>query len=172
MLTPREQFYYARELYNHQFYQRSADLLEQFLNDGQGWKENCISACQILGYCAYFLGNEKYALRCFLRSFIYDEPRAEICCDIGKHFLDRKQYHQAIFWYETALSRRIDATSGAFIEVDCYGYLPCLQLCVCWWQLGDKDKAFIYHKRAANYKPDSAEVQRNAQCFRYKKQDD
>lgn len=172
VLTPREQFYYARELYNHQFYQRSADLLEQFLNDGQGWKENCISACQILGYCAYFLGNEKYALRCFLRSFIYDEPRAEICCDIGKHFLDRKQYHQAIFWYETALSRRIDATSGAFIEVDCYGYLPCLQLCVCWWQLGDKDKAFIYHKRAANYKPDSAEVQRNAQCFRYKKQDD
>ena len=32
-----------------------------------------------------------------LRSLELDAPRAEVCCDIGKHFLDRGQYQQAVF---------------------------------------------------------------------------
>ena len=38
----------------------------------------------------------KKALNACFRSFEFDEPRAEICCDIGKYFLDREQYSQAM----------------------------------------------------------------------------
>ncbi len=56
----------------------------------------------------------KQALNACFRSFEFDEPRAKICCDIGKYFLDREQYNQAIFWYELALTRKINETSGGF----------------------------------------------------------
>lgn len=165
ILNPREQFYYARELYYHARYQDAYQEFETFLNEGKGWIENNIDACQMMGYCAYSLGNDEVALRCFFRSFVYDEPRAELCCDIGKHFLDRSQYKQAVFWYETALARKRNDTSGAFVRGDCYGYIPYLQLCVCWWHLNDIEKAKRCNEKAGEIKPASIEVKKNREFF-------
>ncbi|MGX8852192.1 tetratricopeptide repeat-containing glycosyltransferase family 2 protein [Amedibacillus sp. YH-ame10] len=164
-LSPREQFYYARELYYHQRYEDSYAMFETFLKGKQGWIENIIDACQMMGYCAYFMGQEEHALECFFKSFLYDTPRAELCCDIGKHFFDREHYKQAIFWYECALTAKRNDHSGAFVRGDCYGYIPSLQLCVCWWRLGDKDKAKEYNEKAGQYKPASKEVEKNRELF-------
>lgn len=166
ILNPREQFYYARELYYHARYQDAYDTLQRFLDEKKGWMENNIDACQMMGYCAYQLNDDERALMSFYRSFVYDEPRAELCCDIGKHFLDRQQFTQAIFWYETALTRKRNDTSGAFVRGDCYGYIPCLQLCVCWWNLGDKEQAAMYNEKAGVFKPASEEVIRNRAFFK------
>ena len=40
---------------------------------------------------------------CTLRSLAYDIPRPEFACRIGERFAQKNQFHQAIFWYETAL---------------------------------------------------------------------
>lgn len=64
------------------------------------------------------------ALQALLESFRFDDPRAETCCDLGKHFLDREEYRRAAFWYELALTREREDRSGAFVQPDCYGYLP------------------------------------------------
>ena len=163
-LDPREQFYYARELYYHGRYQAAFLTFDQFLKEGKGWIENNIDACQMMGYCAYQL-HDINPLTCFYRSFEYDIPRAELCCDIGRHFFDRNSYKQAIFWYEVALSCVRDDTSGAFVKEDCYGYTPSLQLCVCWWKLGNKEKAILYNEKAASFKPNSKEVLQNREYF-------
>ena len=136
-------------------------MLRQFLEEGEGWIENNIEACRTLSLCHARLGQNRKAKMALLRSLEYDIPRAEVCCDLGAPFLGEERYDQAIFWYEQALSRKREDTSGAFILPDCYGFLPCIQLCVCYDRLGQKEKARQYNERAGQYKPDSAVYQFN-----------
>lgn len=165
MLNPREQFYYARELYYHKRFQEAIDQFTAFLDGKQGWIENNIDACEMIGYCWYALQEDEFALMSLFKSFQYDRPRAELCCDIGKHYFDRFQYEQAIFWYETAMSRPRNDASGAFVRADCYGYIPAIQLCVCWYKLGDNVKANKYNEIAGEYDPESVDVKNNRKYF-------
>lgn len=163
--SPREQFYYARELYTHGQYEKAACMFVEFLNSGKGWLENEIDACRQLSYCQYALGKEQEALRALLRSLEFDAPRAEVCCDIGKHFMDRAQYRQAIFWFETAAGRPRADRSGAFIQPDCYDYIPYLQLCVCYDRLGNYIMADLYNEQAWACKPQSEICAENDRYF-------
>ena len=113
----------------------------------------------------YAIGETKKALNACFRSFEFDEPRAEICCDIGKYFLDREQYNQAIFWYELALTRKINETSGGFILLDCYNFTPYIQLCLCYFRIGDIKKSKEYNEKAAFIKPNDPAVVYNNKFF-------
>lgn len=164
-LQPREQFYYGRELYYHRRYEQAAQVLAAFLQGSGGWVENKIDACRQLAYCLYPLRWEAEALAALLHSFSFDLPRAETCCDIGKHFFDRGRYEQAAYWYKRALDcpRR---DSGGFVSADSYGFLPCIQLCLCYHRMGDNDSAQRWNALAAAYKPNSPAVRQNLEYFR------
>lgn len=164
ILSPREVFYYARELYYHQAYREAYDMFEGFLNDQQGWVENNIDACELMGFCAYAMDQEHLALACFFRSFVYDLPRGELCCDIGLHFFDRQDFHRAIYWYEQARLAKMNLASGGFVREDCYGYIPCLQLCVCYDKISEHEKASEYNELAAVFKESEAVV-KNREYF-------
>ena len=164
-LDPRQQFYYARELYYNKRYEDAINTFNNFLDSGKGWVENCINACQDLSYCYYAISESKKALNACFRSFEFDEPRAEICCDIGKYFLDREQYNQAIFWYELALTRKINESSGGFILLDCYNFIPYIQLCLCYFRIGDIKKSKEYNDKAASIKPNDTAVIYNNEYF-------
>lgn len=164
-LVPREQFYYGRELYYHGKYEESYRQFKEFLDGKQGWMENNISACQFMGYCDYKLDRPEEALSCYFRSFEYDEPRAEVCCDIGKHFLDLKQYQLAVYWYKLALScKRVD-DKGTFVQTDCYDFIPFIQLCVCFYALGDFEKAVMYNESAGKVRPNHPSYLSNKEFF-------
>ena len=60
-LNPREQFYYARELYYHKRYKDAVKAFKKFLKEDSGWIENKIDACEMLGYCYYALHKEEKA---------------------------------------------------------------------------------------------------------------
>lgn len=165
LFSPREMFYYARELYYHQFYDEAITEFKKFLNTGQGWRENNISACQFLGYCYYEMGNMQEAVTSLLKSLCYDVPRAEICCDLGKYFYELKCYEQAIFWYSMALSCKRNDESGAFITPDCYDYIPYMQLCLCYDSLGDHKTAQFYNELAGKTKPLDSSYLHNKRYF-------
>ena len=164
-LDPRSQFYYARELWYHSRFAEAAQTLTAFLDSGQGWLENEIEACRLLSRCMTALGREEESLAPLLRSLALDTPRAEVCCDMGGWFQARKQWRQAAFWYELALTRKRDDTSGAFVSPDCYGYLPAIGLCVCWYYLGDTEKASAFNELAASYRPEDPHVLHNRTFF-------
>ena len=88
-LEPREQFYYGRELYYHNRLPEAVQVFTVFLDSRKGWVENSIDCCRDLALCFEQLGVEDMALQSLFRSFQYEEPRAEICCEIGRHFLKR-----------------------------------------------------------------------------------
>lgn len=164
-LEPRHQFYYGRELYYHGEYERAVQVFTRFLDEGKGWRENNIDACCHCAYCYYGLGQEGAALCSLFRSLSYDVPRAEVCCDLGKHFFDREQYDRAIFWYHMALTCKRDDSRGGFSAPDCYNYIPCIQLCVCYSRIGNLEKAILFNDLAGQFKPDSQAVITNRAIF-------
>ena len=115
-----------------------------------------------MAYNSTYTGEELDALLGALR---YDVPRGETCCQLGWYFLERRRYIQAAFWYEQALRARKDPASGAFIEEDCYGFLPAISLCVCHDRMGDLEQARRYNELAGRYKPESEYVVRNREYF-------
>lgn len=165
VLDARQQFYYGRELYYHQEYERALDVLEKFLEHKEGWVENQIDACCHCAYCYYAMSEPQKALGAYLQSFCFDLPRAEVCCDLGKHFLDRDKYREAAYWYSIALTCTRDDRRGGFYASECYDYLPCIQLCVCYSRLGKIEQAIKFNELAAVYKPKSEAVALNRNFF-------
>lgn len=168
-LEARQQFYYGRELYYHERFSEALAVLRQFLADDQGWLENKIDACRHCALCLYALNQPRQALAALFASFAYDLPRAEICCDIGWHFFQRQDWTRAAYWYRRALNCPRDDQRGGFVLPDAYGFLPSLQLCVCYDRLGQPQRAERFNRLAARFKPDAAEVAYNNEYFAKRK---
>lgn len=164
-LDPRQQFYYGRELYYHKRYEDAIRIFETFLDEDAGWVENKIDACIHCFYCYNGLHREMEGKQALLRSFLYDLPRAEICCYLGGCFFEQAQYSLAVYWYQCALTCKRDDSRGGFVSPDAYGYTPCIQLCVCFSRMGETEKAIEYNEKAADYKPDAEAVSLNRTYF-------
>ncbi len=87
------------------------------------------------------------------RSFEFDKPRPEICCKLGNYFLENNKLETAIFWYKLAISIKPDVTNGGFYNEDYSGFIPYIQLCVCYDKFGDTEKAIFYNNKAGELKP-------------------
>ncbi len=164
-LSPREQYYYARELYYHKRYDDAIAQFDIFLTSKQGWFENCIDACRMTGACYREKGEYENALRSLFESFFYDTPRAELLCDIAFLFYERNDFIKAIHWYQQALSCEIKKESGAFIQVDCYRFIPYLQLSVCYERIHAHTLACEYHQKAKAIKPHHPLIIKNDPFF-------
>ena len=168
-LDARERFYFARECYYHGNYAKAVIYFWKFLQDPAAWVENKIEACRFLYYCLMELEQEKEAIAALLQGLMFAPPNGELCCELGKFFFRKEEWKQAAFWYENALHAEKRMESGAFIQSDCYGYLPCIQLCVCYDRLGDWEKAKMYNDMAGMFKPKDAAVEYNRRYFGVKK---
>ena len=164
-LDPRQRFYYGRELYYHRRWEDALAVFRQFLEEGRGWLENNLDACCHCAYCLEALDRPDEALEALFRTFSYDRPRAETCCEIGRWFFQRERYGQAVYWYALALACPRDDRRGGFVSPDCYGYLPCIQLCVCHSRLGDQKRAEAFNELAAACKPDDPAAAHNRAYF-------
>ncbi|MCM1115669.1 MAG: glycosyltransferase family 2 protein [Clostridium sp.] len=164
-LNPRDTFYYGRELYYHKRYRRAIEILSGFLLDDNGWFENKIEACKILSFCFLETADDNKAIDALTKSFSYDIPRAEICCLIGNIFMSKQQYSNAVFWFELALTIPKNERPGAFTDINYYGYIPCLQLCVCYDKLNDYKKAEDYNLKAGACRPHSSAYLQNLNYF-------
>ena len=163
---PRDLFYYGRELMYNGRSEDAVRTLEEFLERGDGWSENRIEACENLDACFRKLGRKEEGLRALLRSLEYGRPRAEICCGIGQHFMEREDWETAAFWYELALESGRRETAGGFVREDCRGYIPHMQLCVCCDRMGRHEEAYGHHLQAKKLRPEAAEVKYNEEYFR------
>lgn len=150
--SPRQKFYYGRELLFNNMPREAAAVLEDFLNGG-GWQVNKAEACLDLYYAYIALGDEKRALASLLRSFTFMPPQAEACCILGEYFMRKGEDNAAVYWYEAALSSPSAAADGAFVNLDYAGFIPYMQLCVLYDSLGDREKAAACNEAAGKIKP-------------------
>ena len=80
--------------------------------------------------------------------------------------MERGQYRQAAYWYQTAAACERNDQSGGFVQLDCYDYIPYLQLCVCYDRMGDYETARQYNEKAGQCKPDSEAYLTNREYFK------
>ncbi|MBQ8927721.1 MAG: glycosyltransferase [Oscillospiraceae bacterium] len=165
-LTPREQFYYARELFYHDRCEEALTAFREFLQAPDGWYEDRISACLTAARCCRKLGRTGTAQAFLCSSFIYALPRAEILCELGSLLLEQGRVREAVYWYEQALAVPLSPLAPGFQEPDCHDYIPLMQLCVCYDRLGNLEKACAYNERAGRIKPEDVNVLANRRYFR------
>ncbi len=164
--SPRQQFYYARELYFNNLIDEAIHQFSIFLSEGKGWKENNIEACLNLAKCYQRKGEINNSLTALFGSFIYGVPRGEILYEIGRIFEGERKIKEAIYWYKEALQSNPNIESGGFVNTDCYNFLPALQLCVCYYKIGDIENSFLYHKLSKEIKPNDKNVIYNDKFFK------
>ena len=167
MLDARGQFYYGRELLHHRRFAEAEAVFRQFLQRADGWLENKLEAVRLRAACLEEMGEKEAALSVLLEGLRLAPPTGEHCCALGRFFLERQEWETAAFWYQNALHS--EKRQGAFVQEECYGYLPCIQLCVCYDRLGERERAEMYNEMAGVLQPDSQAVAWNRAYFRGKK---
>ncbi len=163
--TPRNLYYFARELFENSEPQEAIRYFQAFIDTNEGWVEDVISACFHMSACYQMLGDSTQALTALLKSFAFDRPRPEICCQIGYWFKGKDATESALFWFTLAAKLGELPQEAGFILHDCRGYIPYLEMCVCYDRLGERQKAIECNEQAARFYPDSPAVQYNRAFF-------
>lgn len=164
VFTPRDLYYYANELKDHQKYRKAIRYYDKFLATKKGWVEDEIKACINKADCFKSLGENENELNSLLQSLKYDSPRAEFCCRLGNYFFEKGDYDTAIYWYDCAVNNKKTDTGG-FQNPDYWTWYPHLQLCVCYWRLQDLEKSCEHNEKAGEYRPDHPSVLANRKLF-------
>lgn len=165
-LTPRETYYYARELFYNGYTEQAAQAFTDFLVMPDGFYVNKVDACIMLSSCYGISGNTELALAAAYRSFCYGLPTGEACCRLGELYFASRDYRAAAYWYDRALHAKPDIGSGAFVNGECYSFIPLVWLSVCYDRMGNVKKAFRYHARVRRIRPDHPSVVANTEYFR------
>ena len=157
VFSPRDLYYYANELFDHQLNNRAMEAYHKFLKTGQGWVEDNLCACGKLADCYQNLGEKDKQLEYIFKSFEHATPRAEFCCRLGLYFLLAEQYAQGVFWYKLATQLEPIDSWGPKIEA-CWTWLPHLQLCVCYDRLSKHELAYEHNEIARKYSPENTQI--------------
>lgn len=167
--TPRDLYYYANELKDHAQYQKSTLYYQTFLATKKGWVEDAIRACINMAECYRHLGNAEKEKESLVMSICYDVPRPEASCRLGDLYMRNRNFKKAIIWYRLALEIEEDDHQGFKQEAYSTWY-PHLQLCVCYWEIGNVDLAEKHNNQAKKYRPNDSRVKYNMEFFNsYKK---
>lgn len=159
-LTPRDRLFYARALRDSGDGEQAIFQYNALIQEDAP-KALRIAACLEEAVCQ---PEPEKQMDCLLRSFRFGPPQADICCFIGAYLQKKKDLHEAVFWYELALSQRLPISRRS-IYSDYWGYIPALELCCCYYALGDPLKAADYNRIAGEYKPDDPVVRYNETFF-------
>ena len=163
-LDARETYYYGRELYYHANYKKCIKVMKTFFAMN-GYVENVIDAHIVVSMCYADLKQYDCALHELYKTFDYDLPRANVCCRIADVFATKGKYNIAIYWYTIATKCIENDKKGAFVENDCYGYYPYMQMCMCYYKLGDMENARLYNDMAGKIRSDDKVYLHNKQYF-------
>lgn len=159
--SPRDRFYYARELYQHAQYEEAAAEYEAFLQ-GHGWVEDQIQACLDLGGCLLQMNRREEAFSAYVRSFLYAPPSARLCNALGFWFLHDRRDDEAEYWFRQSLhcTRR-----GGFEQEDDHCFIPSLELAILYYYRDQRSLAKAWFAQARHIHPDHPLIIQNQKWF-------
>lgn len=163
----RDLYYYARELEACREFSRAEQAFSAFLAQN-GWTENRLDAHVQRGHCLRALGRPKEAREAYMAALGEGVPRAEALCALGELLLEDGETEAAAFWFQAALASKPPLDSGAFVFSDAYGYIPAMQLCICYDRLGQTQLAAQMNERALLMHPHDEAALKNRAYFEKK----
>ena len=162
--SSRSLYYYARELRDHDKYTEAIEYFNKFLDTKESSIGDNINACLEIGKIYKKLGNNDEALKYFFHTFSYDIPRAEACCETAAIYSSNKDYKKAIYWYEYIFTLKMP-NDVSIVTVDSWNFVPAIELAVCYYNIGDVEKAIYYNELAGKLKETHDSVLHNREFF-------
>lgn len=154
ILTARDTFYYANELFDNNLYEEAAKWYIKALEFKDLWRIDALNACAKMFNIYYnHLDNSELAVEYAFKSFKYSKPRADICCYIGLYFLDNNNNEMAKYWYEKAYNNIPYGDESTFVTSSHWTTTPLLQLCVIHWRMGAYISAAEINELVGKYDP-------------------
>ncbi|MFP7177072.1 tetratricopeptide repeat-containing glycosyltransferase family 2 protein [Priestia filamentosa] len=166
--SPRDLYYFANELKDHRQFARAIHFYEKFLSTEKGWIEDNIAACRNLADCYHEVLDKERMIKSLLRSFTYTTPRPEICCRLAYSFIEKNDYHSAIFWYDLATQTEVSQDNCGIQHSFFSTWIPHIQLCVCYDALGNYEKANHHNELAGTYRPNDPKYLHNKEYLKTK----
>lgn len=165
ILSSKEKFNTAKELYSNNQYEGAINLFKDFLIYDEEKLEDKINAAIMLSKCYKAINDYNKAMITLLNTFIFEAPLAEVCCELGYCHKEKNQYKKAIQWFIIATS--IDKqVAPFFIEEDYYDFIPFMELSDCYYNINNLGMAKYYHNKAKRIKPNESKVLENDNRFR------
>ena len=164
-LSSRSLYYYAKDLYYNKKFDEAIIYYNKYLERDEGFATDKINACYELSLCYKHQKNEKNQLKILIDSIKYEVLRPEICCELGYFYKIKEEYDKAIFWFESGLRLNEMDKTWAYTMNDCWGYIPAVELCVCYYAIGDVSSAIECNDLASKYKPEANVVLYNKEFF-------
>lgn len=165
VLNSRDQYYYGKELYYHGLYQEATKELEKFVKE-PCWIEDHLDALYCMSDCYQQINENRKALEVLFESFILEIPRAECLYRIASILQKEKKLTQAIYWYQLIFQTEKPINQVGFSYPEYWTWMPHLELCVCYYQMGNLEKARYHNEQAERYVPNHPSVIHNNVLFK------
>jgi len=163
--SPREQYYYSKELYYNGYYKKCIKELKKFLKMPTKFMPNAIDAYLTIAKCFCIFENYSSALKYLFEELNFFPPSSEVLCEIGNCFLSKSDFQKSLFFYECALLTSPNTQSGMFVDNNYYYLYPHLQLTMIYYRLGNFESAKKHHILAKKYNKNHPSVIYNEQFF-------
>ncbi|MGL5330641.1 MAG: glycosyltransferase [Peptostreptococcaceae bacterium] len=164
-LSDRDLYYYGKELYFNCMCEEAIEVLIEFITK-DAWYEEIVDALCKIGECYLHLGLMSEARNYLYKTFEYIEPRGEILYNIANSFEKEEKYAQAIKWYEIILNISVPKDCYQCINLGCWRFKPHLNLCLCYFEIGDLHKSYYHHKKCQEINPLNKCVIANEEYFK------
>lgn len=164
--SDRTLYYYASELQNNGQAEKASEYFRKFLHSDSPNPDYVSDACMHLSTYYRRAGKPEEALKVLIRSMEYGIMKPEVLCHIGNLCKERGEYEKAIAWDELIFKLLIPKVDLGIHKYELGGFLPCVDLCYCYFQLGNYERAVWYNDLASKYQPDSPIVAYNRKKFR------
>ncbi|WP_432665332.1 glycosyltransferase [Wukongibacter baidiensis] len=164
--TTEELFIFGNILNTQGRYEEAIECYLEFLERNDSWSEHSISVCCNISDCYFYIQKLEEAKKYCYKSFEYDLPRAEACCKLGFLLLQENRIKDAIFWYDLSTRLEKHENDWPFCYEPSWTWLPHLQLCVCYDNLGDHKKAYAHNEIARKYDPNNKSILHNQKYFK------
>ncbi|MEW4282283.1 glycosyltransferase family 2 protein [Priestia koreensis] len=160
--SPRDHFYYGNELRENGHYEKAIESYDKNINMGEGWIEDKVYACINKADCYRFLGDTDNELKSLFQTLQFSKtPRAEAASRIGYNFQVKEDYESAVYWYDIATKQKADPNQWSFSYPAYYTWYPHLQMCLCYYRLGNFAKSYYHNEQARTYRPEDQRIVNN-----------
>ena len=163
--TPRDMYYYANELFDNKYYDEAINQYKKFINTNEGWIEDVKGAYLKIISALYIIDDKEKIPDIAFDSFKLDVPTAESACALGNYYLEKDNFKQAAFWYRVALDSKPDKYNMYISNSDYYTWIPSLQLCICYYNLGKIECSYFFNELASTFNGEEEKILYNRKMF-------
>jgi len=156
----RNFYYYGKESLDFGNVDDGVKYLNKFIDAGDGFWEDVYAAHYRLAESYFGRDETKFKFH-LMESLKIEERRAEPYYLMAQYWESKQQWQRAAQWYEFCTNVKRPKDLLACYQPGYYTWMPCLQLCVCYNNMGDLQKALEWNEKALSYRPQDSRLVNN-----------